>query len=303
MRRYTFILNPQAGKGKAKNLRPKVYNAIKGNLPDEFDIVETTHVGDATRIASESTSQVVVAIGGDGTVHEVANGIIGSEKILGIIPAGSGNDFIKSILVPAQFDQALACLVEGRVKQVDVGRVEVLRASGASTGNPLPSYFVNGLGMGFDAAVADRTRHIPFASGTLLYILAVLQTLGRYKAPTFTTRVDGREGQSKNLLIAIGNGVCAGGGFYLTPSAKVDDGILDLCLIGEMSAFEILRLMPKVMRGKHQDCKSVTFATGKEINIKSNYPVAVHSDGEIIATDAMELRTTVVPQALRVIAG
>ena len=300
---FTFILNPKAGKGKAAKLTERLHAAIKAQPLGSFEIVETSGIGDATKIAKASSSPIVVAVGGDGTVHEVANGIIGTEKILGIVPAGSGNDFIKSVLIPPQLRESVACLARRRVACVDVGKVKLACANGTAAEDQSASFFVNGLGIGFDAAVADRTRHISIASGTLVYVIAVLQTLGRYRAPMFDITIDGKTSHSKNLLIAIGNGKCAGGGFYLTPDAKVTDGVLDVCLINEIPTFEILKLMPKVMKGRHRDCRHVRLDRAKEIRVVADGPVAVHSDGEILASDATELDVKIVPGALKVITG
>ncbi|MEK9135729.1 MAG: YegS/Rv2252/BmrU family lipid kinase, partial [Bacteroidota bacterium] len=218
MRKYTFILNPSAGKGAARKLRSKLFDAIRSRTSD-FEFHETNQPGDATEIARQTASPIVVAIGGDGTVHEVANGIIGSEKVLGIVPVGSGNDFIKSIGVPREILSSLSCIFRHQTRIVDAGRVEVRANRSGLGGNSSVSHFVNGVGIGFDAAVAEKTRRINYASGTLLYLIAVLQTLGKYKSPDFTISIDGRQVRSRNLLIAVGNGVCAGGGFYLTPDA------------------------------------------------------------------------------------
>lgn len=299
MNRFTFILNPNAGKGAGRKLRDRIYKAIISRTSD-FELIETEKPGDATEMARSSSSPNIVAVGGDGTVHEVANGIVGTEKTLGVIPAGSGNDFIKSIQVPKDLNKSIECLFRGKTNAIDVGRVEVENGT-SNQGNSLISFFVNGLGIGFDAAVAERASHISFASGTLLYIVAVLQTLGRYKSPEFSIVVDGRETESRNLLIAVGNGVCAGGGFYLTPDAKVDDGLLDICLIEEISTLGVLRLIPRVMQGNHQRQSGVKFEKGKSITVSASHPICVHADGEILGTDIPRLRIDVVPNALKVI--
>lgn len=299
MSRFTFILNPSAGKGAGRRLRDRIYKVIKSKTSD-FELIETKGQGDATEIARGSSSSIVIAIGGDGTVHEVANGIIGTEKTLGVVPVGSGNDFIKSVQVPKGLSESVECIFRRNVKAIDVGRVEVQNGTEGRS-NSLISFFVNGLGIGFDAAVAERTHHISYASGTLLYLIAVLQTLGRYKSPKFSIAVDGRRTDSKNLLIAVGNGICAGGGFYLTPDAKVDDGVLDICLIEEISTLGILRLMPSVMRGNHQRQSCVRFEKGKSITVNVSRPTCVHSDGEILGTEIDNLHIDLVPRALNVI--
>ena len=260
--------------------------------------------GEATDIARKASAQTVVAVGGDGTVHEVANGLFGSDKVLGVLPIGSGNDFVKSIGMPTQLDSAVEALISHRVSSIDLGVVEILGKNGVSaTGESGASYFVNGLGVGFDAAVAVRTQRIPMVSGTLVYVLAVLQTLGQYVAPEFRVSVDERETKSRNLLIAVGNGRCAGGGFYLTPDAVVTDGKLDVCIVEDMSTLAILRLMRLVMKGKHHSINAVKFDRGQTITIKSSEPVAVHADGEILGEEISGLRIEVIPRAVKVIVG
>ena len=280
MNQFTFIVNPAAGKGAGK----RVFSSLLGELERRgtaYDFVETTGPGHATEAARTASAPVVVSVGGDGTINEIANGITGSTKRLGIIPAGSGNDFIKSAGVPRRPLQALQTLFKGVARPVDIGTVRcTLEKEGG--GNSAPRLFINGVGVGFDAAVAARTREIPFLSGTALYILAVLQTLGKFNPPDFKIQFDGSSRQARGLLIAVGNGKCAGGGFYLTPDARVDDGLLDICSVDDKNIFEILSLMPRVMRGKHHNVSGVKFFKEKRLTISADERFYVHADGEIV---------------------
>jgi len=283
MNQFTFIVNPSAGKGGAK----KVFNAIRSDLDGRriaYEFVETTGPGHATDAARRAATPAVVSVGGDGTINEVVNGLNGSTARLGIIPAGSGNDFIKSIGVPRRPSHALSVLLEGNTRTVDVGTVRCTPGK-EGEGNFGTRLFVNGVGVGFDAAVAARTREIGYLSGTALYILAVLQTLGKYTPPRFTIRSAAFSREARGLLIAIGNGQCAGGGFYLTPDAAVDDGLLDVCSVDEKNIFQILRLMPKVMRGKHHNVPGVKFFRSNELVISSDEQFYVHADGEIVGAN------------------
>jgi YegS/Rv2252/BmrU family lipid kinase len=238
----------------------------------------------------------VVAVGGDGTANEVANGVISSKKTLGIIPTGSGNDFIKSIGIPRNTSGALECLFRDNRRLIDCGAVQC-----PNSGTESYRIFVNGVGIGFDAAVAERTTHIRRLSGTALYLAAVFQTLGRYKSPLFKIRLDSIAKESRNLLIAIGNGRCAGGGFYLTPDASVTDGLLDVCAIDEMSVLQILRLMPNVMKGKHMNMQGVRFSRAKEIDVSAAAKFYVHADGEIVGDQVNEVHVEIKTEALRVV--
>jgi YegS/Rv2252/BmrU family lipid kinase len=299
---FTFILNPSAGKGVAGRLRSRILSALQtSGLRHEF--LETGAPGHATLLARASESQTVVAIGGDGTVNEVANGIVGSGRRLGIIPAGSGNDLIKSVNVPRDLKQALRILLKGKTRKIDLGLVSTgLSRKGDETGSTVTErVFVNGVGVGFDAAVAVRTREIPVLRGTALYLLAALQTLGRYKSPLFDVVIDGKRRTGRNLLMAIGNGRCAGGGFFLTPDAVVDDGLLDVCIIEKLTIPEILRLMPKVLRGRHHSVRQVKFDRGTGVTITSEVPFYVHADGEIVGQEVRSVEARIAPHGIQVI--
>lgn len=289
-----------AGKGKGgKILQRLKYEIIKRQL--DAEILISGKPGHATHLAAATTSEIVVAVGGDGTINEVANGIIGSSKVLGILPCGSGNDLIKSIGIPVDFPGAFEKLIHARITQIDCATVQC-RIKNGGTAQP-GRYFVNGVGIGFDAAVAERTTRAKYLSGMALYVFSVFQTLGKYTSPTFKITLDSSSKISKNLLIAIGNGRSAGGGFYLTPNAKIDDGYLDVCMIDEISVPEILAIMPKVMKGKHKSEKAVTMERAKTISVEGSEPFHVHADGEIVGRSVNSVKIAIIAKALRVITG
>lgn len=301
MKKYSFIVNPHARHGKGGRVLERLAREVKARRLDA-EILTTGHPGHATELARTTSADIIVAVGGDGTINEVANGIIGTSKILGIIPNGSGNDLIKSVGIAAgDMQRALDCLLNSHVQAIDCGTVSCFPDS--SHGNSRKRYFVNGVGIGFDAAVAERTRQIKFIGGTALYMLAVFQTLGKYKAPKFSIAIDAAKIESSNLLIAIGNGRCAGGGFYLTPQAKVDDGMLDVCMIENISVPAILRIMPKVMQGKHETSPHVVMQRGKQIAVRASAPFFVHADGEIVGRNVTGVDVRIQEQALRIIVG
>lgn len=287
------IINPYAGKRNGKGVVQEIKAGIVRNgLDAHVSITESP--GHATLLAQEATSRVVVAAGGDGTVNEVVNGLIGTSKTLGVLPIGSGNDLIKSIGVPREIDAALKTIAGGTSMRIDCGTV---KCGGSSR------YFANGVGIGFDAAVADRTQQITFLHGTALYIMAVFQTLGKYIAPEFTISIDSRSTTSHNLLIAIGNGRCAGGGFYLTPDAKTNDGLLDICMIADLPVRRILSIMPKVMKGRHTGSSDVTMRLGRTISVKAEDPFFVHADGEIVGRNVQSVEVGIVEKAISVLVG
>lgn len=303
MSEYTCILNPVAGRGAAR----KVLAPLQKLLQEQnvsHELILTSRAGEATEIARQAPGPFVVAVGGDGTVNEVANGLIGTEKCLGVIPAGSGNDFIKTIGIGSGLEHTFGKLLARRTKRIDVGTVECLGDDMQhDSPGPAKRYFVNGVGVGFDAAVAARTREIKYLRGTLLYVAAVLDMLGKFKAPTFQVTTDSGQTTSKNLLIAVGNGTCAGGGFYLTPEAKIDDGLFDVCLIDDIGIGTILMLMPRVMVGKHVHAKQVKFLRTKKLNLLADRGFYVHADGEIVGRNATTVRIDMLESALSVLVG
>jgi len=292
---YTFVVNPLAGHGKGR----KIAHTLEGELRRRgvrYEICETLKPGDATHLALRATGDVVVSVGGDGTVNEILNGMLGTGKRLGVIPAGSGNDFIKSVRIPADPFQALESILSRRLLTIDVG-VIYLGSSPSNSGR----FFCNGVGIGFDAEVAARTAAVTRIHGMGVYLIAVLRTLGTYSPPLFHMTVDGTQLSGRKLLIATGNGPCAGGGFYLTPKASVTDGLLDVCAIDAMGTLSILRLMPSVMRGKHLDLASVWYVQGRKIHVRADAPFSVHADGEMVARNTTsEVRIEVVAGAVEI---
>ncbi len=303
MTQYTFILNPKAGRGATARLAKSLRSALRERNVDH-DLVFTTRPGEATELARKAAGRYVIAVGGDGTVNEVANGVIGSDKIMGVIPSGSGNDFVKMVNQGKGFTAVLDRLLQGQTRRIDVGTVE---CSGNGTPGSIAEprrYFVNGVGIGFDAAVAARTREIKYLRGTFLYLVAVFQMLGKYRAPLFHISSDGRSTEeSRHLLIAIGNGTCAGGGFYLTPRAKIDDGVFDVCLIDDVSIGTILHLMPKAMRGKHLNARQVKYFYSKDLALQADGSFYVHADGEIVGRNVSATHITLHANSLEVLRG
>jgi diacylglycerol kinase (ATP) len=303
MEPITFILNPTAGKGKAERvwLRAKELLQMK---EQPYELLRTSRRGEASSMAAGVRTARVVAIGGDGTIQEVANGVIGTDRALGILPAGSGNDLIKSLEIPQSTEAAVDIILTGRQRYVDVGRVRCSSEQNPddSDGGFAERYFVNGVGVGFDAAVAARTQEIPWLTGTPLYLAAVFQTLGKYEAPLFSVTLDDQVFDSRNLLFAIGNGRCAGGGFFLTPEAAVDDGLLDVCSIKAASVRRILTLMPKALSGKHGEADEVNFYRTRSLRLSSPSAFYVHADGEVVARSARSVLVSVIPGGMRVLA-
>lgn len=298
------ILNPWAGRGTAGERRAELEAALsRARVP--FEIVTTHAQGGATELAWQGVEQGyarLVAVGGDGTINEVVNGIKGAEAAtgrraqLGIIPLGTGSDFIKSLnsVYPNDIGGGVERLARGEVRAVDLGRAQV--------GDAAPRLFVNALGMGFDAQVAAESLKITRVKGIAVYLLAIIRALASYKAHPMTVEFDDRRVSKRLLFTAIGNGRAQGGGFLLTPDGRIDDGMLDLCLVDNLRLDEIIRYLPKVLEGTHTSLRVVTMGRARRIQITCSAPMPVQADGEILATDARAVTVDLLPGALDVIA-
>ena len=303
MDKTLIILNPWAGRGVAGQRRGDLEGAFtQADLP--FDLVTTHARGGATELAWQGIERgydPIVAVGGDGTINEVVNGIKGAEASLGrrarlgIIPLGTGSDFIKTL------DGVDANDIAGGVRRiardvpgaVDLGRVQV--ADGDTR------YFINAVGMGLDAQVAAESLKLTRLKGMAVYLVAIIRALANYRAHPMTVEYDGQRLHRRLLFASIANGRCQGAGFWLTPSALVDDGLLDLCLVDNMRLDQIIRYIPRLMEGTHVSLKQVTMGRARNIRVTSSASVPVATDGEVIALAARDITVETLPAALDVL--
>jgi len=299
-----IILNPMADMGSAwtmaNDLRPII--AEYGNA-DWSGTVYPTHATELAKQAAQDGYQMVIAMGGDGTVHEVVNGLmqIPEEKrpILGVVPVGSGNDFAHAIGVPMKSDRALAHALSGEVSTVDIGLM--------TDENGRQEYFDNTVGIGFDAVVTIRSHKLPVVRGFLMYLTAVIQTIIlNHKPSKMQIAVDGKTWEQSNLMIVACNGPREGGGFMIAPDAKNDDGIMDYMMIAKCSRVMMFRLIPEVMNGTHGRFDLVKMGICKKFSLTSEHPVYIHADGEIYTSFGSNLHKVefeILPGALKVVKG
>ena len=303
MEKLLVILNPWAGRGTAGRRRPELEQALRDAGAD-FDIVTTHAVGGATELAWQGVERGygrIVAIGGDGTINEVVNGIKGAEASLGrrtqlgVIPLGTGSDFIKALdgVEANDIHGGIRRAVGERVRAVDLGRVRV--------GESAPRFFINALGVGLDAQVAAESLKLTKLKGLAVYLVAIIRALANYKAHPMTVEYDGSRIHRRLLFASSANGRCQGGGFWLTPDALIDDGLLDLCMIDNLRLDEIIRYIPRLMEGTHTSLKQVTMSRARNITITCAAPLPVATDGEVIATDARQIAVEVLPGAIDVL--
>lgn len=297
-RHITFILNPHAGRGRAKHLEPELVAALR-DFPFSHTLFVTTTKGEATSIAlSESkTSSVVVAVGGDGTVNEVASGLIGSHCALGVISVGSGNDFARTIGATNDVRQMLMEFSLPNVKKFDVGTVRLTHIHGRTEDR----FFFNSLGIGFDAAVAKRVTSIKLLRGIPLYMSALISTLVGYKPHFFAVTTPERKWEKNYFLLCIGIGKWEGGGFKLTPDAVPDDGKYQVCGITGDSILKVLPVLPSVMTGTHIGKEYIEVFDTAVLSAESPLPVTVHGDGEIFGDDILKIEVSTLPSRLHVV--
>ena len=297
-----MILNPNADLGRAwrqgADLRPIVeqYGGA-----DWSGTVYPSHAIELARQAAEEGYQLVISVGGDGTVHEVINGLMQvpaeQRPRLGIVPMGSGNDFAHTVGVDLRPAYALQQIFNGKPRRIDVGRLE--------DGSGRVEYWNNALGIGFDATVTIRSRRFTYLHGFLIYFIAVLQTiLLNHDAPRMHITTDRESWTDELLMLVLCNGSREGGGFQVAPQAVPDDGEHDYVCIGHVSRPMMLRLLPEVMKGTHGRFPQVRMGKLTRMELNSESPLTIHVDGEIYAgfgMDVRQLKVELIPGAVELL--
>lgn len=297
-----MILNPIAGGGRGARMRGEIERELAARGVD-FTIEETArpdHGRELARDAATRDLSLIIAAGGDGTIHDVVNGLMAVEDPerrppLAVLPIGTGNDFVKAVYPARGHRIAFRALDAGRVRRLDVGRVEW-------GGNV--EYFVNGMGTGVDVEVVRRLGRLPHLPGVLRYLAAAIQALARYRPVPLRLSLDGRTREQRTMLFAVGNGPCQGGGFYLTPQAAPDDQRFDVCIVDELSYMEIASVLPRVMRGTHGRSPKVTMERVCGITVEHAHggPFFFQMDGELRQAHDSPVHVRIAPGALPVLA-
>jgi diacylglycerol kinase (ATP) len=295
------IVNPVAGAYSTRRKWP-IISKILERIGLHFDFQYTEGVGHAielARIAASDGYRFLVAVGGDGTVNEVANGILYStntkKTALGIISTGTGSDFIRSVGISRDYATACSALTSSKRLSIDVGVVEY-----QSKGQTLQRFFINAAGVGFDAAVAKETERLPkFFGGTVPYIAGLLRTMFIYKNKPVVVRVGDEVENHRVLNVAVANGGYLGGGMHIAPEAELGDSLLDMVMVGDMGKFELIKELPTVYKGTHVNHPKVRMKKATHIAIESPEPVLVYADGELLGECPASF--WVVPAALSIV--
>ena len=296
-----LIVNPAAGAGKTARKWPHIMARLQSlDLRFEYDITEAP--GHARALARDAVArgyELVVSVGGDGTVNEVVNGLYDTgsiaEIMLGIIGTGTGGDYIRTVGIPRAHLEACQCLIDPQKMAVDVGVTEYL--SGGVVERRL---FVNFAGLGFDAEIV-RTTTLKYKAlnATASYLAGLLSTLLFYKNKAVTLLIDGETIEEKVCTVLLNNGKYGGGGMFAAPEADLSDGLLDVLIIGDLSKPDLLWSLPRVYRGTHLTHPKVTLKKAREIEISSDDSVSLQADGELLG--ALPAHCYVLPALLNIV--
>ncbi len=290
-KRYLLIVNPAGGSGRTMDALPEIERLLRAqSVTYEFHFTqEPLH---AVELVKELAPQfdVIVSVGGDGTINEILNGLPDLDKPLGMIPIGTGNDFARSCLVPHDdLEKDVEILLNHDVRMVDVGEVNGRR-------------FINVLGMGFEGRSNDIGRMLTFIKGAVKYLLAIVYTLITYRRiPMKITLDDDTTLETDTFLISVGNGWNVGGGLQLTPQARLDDGWFDVTYIEKISRWTIISNFHRLLNGTITDLEEVQTYRAKKLLVESPLSIPLHLDGEVLPGERRHLEISLHPQAQPVI--
>jgi diacylglycerol kinase (ATP) len=284
-----FIANPTAGRGYTQRFIERFEREAR-DLDQHIDVLWTKRQGHAVELAREAKQHcdVVCVAGGDGTVHEVVNGLMPDPVPLVVVPGGSGNDFASLFACPTTPHELVEVLRAGQGVRTDVIDCGI-------------RYCANSVGIGFEALVTKQSLGIRNLRGLPLYLTAAARALVRYDCPPMTIELDDETITGERLLVSVGNGVRAGGGFYLTPDARVDDGRIDLCIVSPMGRLRILTLLPRSIPGKHTGNRAVQMRRSREVTLTAERPFHMHIDGEYVGMHTGPIAFRVIDRVLPVL--
>lgn len=301
MSRMQIIVNPAAGAGKTAKKWPQIMTLLKSlGLDFKHDLTEAP--GHAIELAKEAVRKgykFVVSVGGDGTIHEIVNGLheagANGDVTVGIVNTGTGADYIRTLGVPRRYKDACKCLLSSNRRTVDLGVVEYVK-----NGKKAKRLFVNFAGIGFDAEVVKATTEKFKAMGDMpSYLMGLFSTLMSYENRDVSIIIDGKSGVRRICTVMLNNGRYAGGGMMPAPNADPGDGFFDLVIIDDITKPDLLISIPRIYRGTHLTHPKVTLMRVREVEIIPTLTSAVQADGELLGE--APARFTVLPAALQVI--
>ncbi|MBD3386826.1 YegS/Rv2252/BmrU family lipid kinase [candidate division KSB1 bacterium] len=289
LQKVRFIYNPKSGIIKSSTLIRRIIEKFCETAPFSYDFVVTEYRGHAHKLAKdciEKKYDAVTAIGGDGTVNEVASALVHSDVALSVIPMGSGNGFARGLNIPMSIRRATKLLLNGTIKKVDAGRIE-------------DRYYFVVAGVGFDALIGKLFDDSSLR-GPLPYFTIGLKEFLYYRPEVFILKFNNRQVIAPALLVAIANTKQWGNGAIIAPYASVDDGLLDVCILHRINLLYGLYHLPKLFTGKIDKIRKYERYQARELEIIRESPGPFHSDGEP-GYASKRIKLSVEKQALRVI--
>jgi diacylglycerol kinase (ATP) len=295
--KLVVAINPSASFGKSRNVGPAVVQTLRAAGHEAIALTEPDfeELRDSARAALRDKPDALVVVGGDGMVSLGVNLLAGSRIPLGIIPSGTGNDMARGLGIPVGNTEAaiefLLAALRLPPRVIDAGRI--------TEGDGRTTWFACVLSAGFDAVVNERANLMRWPRGRSRYNLALLRELALLKPIRYRLTLDGVVTETRAMLVAAGNNVSLGGGMRLLPDAKLDDGLLDVVVVGPLSRTAFLRIFPRVFKGTHVTDSRVTIVRAGSIRVEADAVVA-YADGERVGP--LPIDVELVPAALRVLA-
>lgn len=288
---FLAIINPAAGHGAGKRLAPVLAARFRA-AGLRIEVLVTPGPGEAARLASEAADDgydAVIAVGGDGTANEVANGLVGTETALALYPIGDGNDLARGLGYPRRTRELPAFLAAARPRRIDVGELN-------------GRIFVNVAGVGIDGVVAEGIRGSTRLVGpTLGYLAGALGAIATYRPVRMQSTIDGEARDARQLLIVASNGPFFGGGMRPAPRADLEDGWLDVTIADGIGRLATLGALARLYRGTHANGRTIRTVRARSVSIQLDRPLPVQIDGEILRASVIEIGIR--PRSLTVLAA
>ncbi len=300
-----FLVNPASANGSTGRRWPELSRraAAAGLVGDTLSSRRPGHLSELAREAVREGATRIVVVGGDGTAHEVVNGLLQaapSEPLdVALLPLGTGRDFARSLRIPSGFDAALEVARDGARRTIDVGRATYAAADGEAT-----AYFANFAGAGISGAIARRANRTTKAlGGKLSFLWATVAVFSRWPPAEMTVKIDGDTRHVRLLEALAMNGDYTAGGMWIAPDAAPDDGCFDVVLIGDFSKREFMTTFPKIYRGTHVAHAKVEIVRARELRVDAASPLPIVLDGEQPGTTPVRFELVPSALSLRVPAG
>lgn len=270
IRKVRFIVNPISGPIRNTNRIIDLVNKIWKGSEIEYEVERTAHRGNGTELAKEavdSQMDMVVAVGGDGTINEVGTGLVGSNVVLGVIPAGSGNGFARNFNIPLKIRKSIELLKQPGVKRIDVGKIN-------------NHYFFNVAGIGLDAEICAHFERFGFR-GPLPYFMIGVREFFRYRPEPIELHLNGNMNLDFHpIVLSIANGPQYGNGAIIAPHAKPDDGVLDFCVLSSISILKAIFNMQKLFNGNIDHLSEMKIYQSTNGTIRREREGYIHTDGD-----------------------